>query len=112
MDELFCEVEMLRFFVFKSIKRHHGNFELDEIPISMESYTNEGSFKDVEKIYADIRGNNKEEVDLIYNQLFETSDVQYVDEFGNYLKNLKDDAGEDKLKPIKTTKIISSNILT
>ncbi|OQX22203.1 MAG: CRISPR-associated endonuclease Cas3'' [Candidatus Altiarchaeales archaeon A3] len=92
--------EILRFFVFKSIKRHHGNFELDELSIPREADTGESSLEDIERIYDNIEENHQEEVDLIYNQLLNTLGVQYVEEFGIYISNLKNKIreGENELR--------------
>ncbi|OKY78756.1 MAG: CRISPR-associated helicase Cas3 [Candidatus Methanohalarchaeum thermophilum] len=70
--------------VFNSIKHHHGDLENLEKTIKYETDSKESSYKDTRKIYENIE-KHKPRVNKIYNLLLETKDIDYLEEFKDYL---------------------------
>ncbi|MFW6009096.1 MAG: CRISPR-associated endonuclease Cas3'' [archaeon] len=79
--------EELNKIVFQSIKHHHINIKNPLLFLPNESGNRLG-FKDIKKIVEDIKKHNKEEVNLMYNKLLETNNVDYIQEFDDFLNNL------------------------
>jgi len=89
--------------VFRAIRRHHGNLKNFETDFKYEG-SQESTYKEVFKIFNNIKG-NKKEVNCIYNNLLESKDIDYISKFEEYLKELKNEKGPTGKIPINNTTI-------
>jgi len=83
-------IDIFSFFIFKSIRRHHGNISSDNenfIPYKDRGDMKD-SFENVKNQIENIKLNNRNEINKIYNNLMNTN-IDYISEFDTFLLDLE-----------------------
>lgn len=82
-------VSIFSFFIFKSIREHHVDIKLREPTLELSSSNMHLSFEDIMKQLQNIRENNNNQTNRIYNKLFGT-DINYLEKFEDFLITYKE----------------------
>ena len=84
-------INTFSFFIYKSIKRHHGNINNKENCISYKDRGDmKDSFENVKNQLENIKLNNRKEINKIYNDFLNT-DMNYISKFELFLSELEED---------------------